>query len=67
MSTHPMPEDATQRDPDQDPGADTETWRAFLAEAPEPERPKAVGVPFRLVTLLAGLAVFALLVLLLLR
>jgi hypothetical protein len=46
--------------------ANTEMFRAFVDRG-EPERPKAVGAPFRIVTLLAGLAVFALLVFLLLR
>ena len=50
----------------EDVGANTEMWQAFAAQ-PEPERRKAVGAPFRLLTLLAGLVVFVLIVWLLLR
>jgi hypothetical protein len=52
--------------PDPDDSANTEMFRAFVDRG-EPERPKAVGAPFRILTLLAGIAVFALLVFLLLR
>jgi hypothetical protein len=67
MTTPPGPDEDLPRDREEELGADTETWRAFLAGSEEPERPKAVGAPFRIVTLLAGLAVFVVLVLLLLR
>lgn len=39
-----------------DPIADTGRFEAF-AEAAEPARPARVGVPFRVLTLVAGLAV----------
>jgi hypothetical protein len=52
--------------PVEDPGADTERWQAFAARSAA-ERPKAVGAPFRILTLLGGLVVFVLIVLLLLR
>jgi hypothetical protein len=57
------------RDPssEEDPGADTESWQAFAASPPEPRRAKPVGAPFRLLTLLGGLVVFAVIVALLLR
>ncbi len=51
----------------EDVGADTETWRAFASSSSEADKPKAVGAPFRILTLLGGLVVFALIVLLLLR
>lgn len=50
----------------QDDAADTQMFRAFV-ERDEPERPKAVGAPFRIATLLIGLLVFAGLVYLLLQ
>lgn len=46
--------------------ADTQMFRAFV-ERNDVERPKAVGAPFRIITLLLGLAVFAGLVFLLLQ
>ncbi len=49
-----------------DEGADTAMFRAF-AERGEESRPPMVGAPFRILTLLAGLAVFAVIVVLLLR
>lgn len=54
--TRPEPEDS----------ADTQMFRAFV-ERKDVERPKAVGAPFRIVTLLVGLVVFAGLVYLLLQ
>jgi hypothetical protein len=56
MSDHPDDR------PVEDPGANTEMWQAFAAGPPEAERPKAVGAPFRLITLGIGLVVFALIV-----
>jgi hypothetical protein len=53
--------------PDPDDSANTEMFQAFVARGEEADRPKAVGAPFRILTLLAGLVVFALLVYLLLR
>ena len=50
MSDLPPPQDA-------DPSADTQTFRVFAERKDEP--PKAVGAPFRIVTLLIGLALFA--------
>ena len=49
-----------------DDSADTQMFRAFV-DRPEMERPKAVGAPFRIITLLVGLLIFAGLVFLLLR
>ena len=49
-------------DPDEESSANTQMFRAFVDRDEKPERPKAVGAPFRILTLLAGLAVFALLV-----
>jgi hypothetical protein len=57
--------DRPEHDPETDPGADTQMWQAFARE-PEPERPKAVGAPFRILTLLGGLVAFGLIVWLLL-
>ncbi len=60
----------TPDDPGRDPaddGANTEMFRAFVDRDDATDRPRAVGVPFRVVTLLAGLAVFAVLVFWLLR
>lgn len=54
-------------DDPEDVGANTEMWQAFAAERPETERPKAVGAPFRILTLVGGLVVFVLIVFLLLR
>jgi hypothetical protein len=55
-------------DDDLDPGADTATFRAFASGGDTPsERPRAAGVPFRIATMLVGLAVFAGLVWLLLQ
>ena len=41
--------------------ADTQMFRAFVERAPEAERPKPVGAPFRILTLLGGLVVFVVL------
>ena len=41
-----------------DGSADTQMFRKFVEQNDEP-RPKAVGAPFRVITLLIGLAVFA--------
>ena len=49
----------------EDTSADTQMFRAFVERAPEAERPKPVAPPFRILTLLGGLVVFALLVYLL--
>ena len=49
-----------------DDSADTQMFRQFV-ERDEPARPKAVGAPFRIITLLIGLAVFAALIFLLLK
>ena len=51
--------------PDPDEG-DTQMFRAFV-ERKDAEPPKAVGAPFRIITLLIGLVVFAGLVYLLLQ
>jgi len=50
-----------------DPAADTGMFRAFAQRPPDPPRPRAVGVPFRILTLLGGLAVLALVIWLLLQ
>ena len=50
---------------ERDTTADTGTFRAFVER--DEERPKAVGAPFRLITLAIGLLVFAGLVWLLLK
>jgi hypothetical protein len=55
----------TDDDLDLDPGADTETFRAFAEQQESTD--KAAGVPLRLLTLLVGLLAFALVVWLLLR
>lgn len=49
----------TDSSPDEhvDPTADTARFKAFVAAGAQPERPSRVGVPFRLLTLLAGLVV----------
>ena len=52
--------------PSEPDDADTQMFRAF-AERKDVERPKAVGAPFRIITLLIGLVVFAGLVYLLLQ
>ena len=49
----------------EDNAADTQMFRAFVER--EPERPKAVGAPFRILTLLGGLVVFVVLGYLLLQ
>lgn len=68
MTSEPGPEPPPRNEPpEDDDAADTQAWQAFLEGSSEPERPKAVGAPFRILTLLAGLAVFVLVVLLLLR
>lgn len=56
-----------QPTPEHDDSADTAMFRAFVEREPENERPRAVGAPFRIITLLIGLAVFAGLVWLLLQ
>lgn len=53
MSDPPDPED---------PGGNTEMFAAFQARRPEPEPRRAVGAPFRILTLLGGLVLLALLV-----
>lgn len=50
-----------------DDSADTGMFRAFVDRDDGAKRPRAVGAPFRVLTLLAGLAVFAVIVFLLLR
>jgi hypothetical protein len=50
----------------QDEGADTQMFRAFV-ERDDDAAPKAVGAPFRLLTLAIGLLVFAGIVWLLLK
>ena len=47
-----------QRLPDDEVGATTEKFRAFTQQD-EIQRPKAVGAPFRILTLLLGLAALA--------
>jgi hypothetical protein len=49
--------DSTPPDDHVDPTADTGAFEAFVAAGAQPERPAKVGVPFRLLTLLAGLVV----------
>ena len=53
----------TAQPPPQEPddAADTQMFRKFVEgdERVEDERPRAVGAPFRIITLLIGLAVFA--------
>ena len=60
MTAPPPPEEP-------DGSADTQMFRKFVEGDGAPERPKAVGAPFRIVTLLLGLIVFAGLVYLLLQ
>lgn len=52
-----------------DDGADTQMFQRFVENERRDrvERPKAVGAPFRILTLLGGLAVFAVLVYLLFK
>ena len=50
---------------DLDPGADTETFRAFARQEEPPS--KTLGMSFRILTLLIGLLAFALVAWLLLR
>ena len=68
-SEHERPD--ASRDADLDPAADTTMFQAFVQRAEEGEQDfhtgRPVGAPFRLATLLVGLAVFAGLVWLLLR
>lgn len=52
--------------PEPDDGADTQMFRAFV-DRKEAEPAKAVGAPFRIITLLVGLVVFAGIVFLLLQ
>ena len=54
------------RPSDPDDSADTQMFRAFV-DRKDAERPKAVGAPFRIITLLVGLVVFAGIVFLLLQ
>ena len=57
-------------DPELDPAADTTMFQAFVRRAEQQddtERAKAVGAPFRIMTLVIGLGVFAGLVWLLLK
>jgi hypothetical protein len=46
----------------EDPGADTQMWQAFASGSDQPAPRKAVGAPFRIVTLLGGLIAFGLIV-----
>lgn len=55
----------TDDDLDLDPGADTETFRAFAEQQQQTGR--CVGMPFRILALLIGLLAFALVAWLLLR
>ena len=57
---------STQPPPEHDDAADTQMFRKFV-ERDEPAPPRAVGAPFRIVTLLIGLAAFAAIVWLLLK
>lgn len=52
--------------PESNDSADTQMFRAFV-ERKDTEPPKAVGAPFRIITLLIGLVVFAGIVFLLLQ
>lgn len=52
---------------DTDPSADTGMFRAFANRPPDTPQPKAVGASFRLLTLLGGLALLALVIWLLLQ
>lgn len=61
-----LPPGADPTRPAVDDSADTSRFRAFAERREEPP-PKAVGVPFRLLTLAAGLLAFALVVVWLLR
>lgn len=49
--------DATPPHEPADPTADTGRFQAFVEGAGEPARPARVGVPFRVLTLLAGVIV----------
>ncbi|MGH3665481.1 MAG: hypothetical protein ACRDU8_05240 [Egibacteraceae bacterium] len=60
------PDERREGAPPPDDGADTERFRAF-AERRDTEPARAAGAPFRIVTLLIGLVVFAGLVVLLLK
>ena len=60
MTTPPPPQEP-------DGSADTQMFRKFVEGDDGQARPKAVGAPFRIVTLLLGLIVFAGLVYLLLK
>lgn len=53
--------------PEDDLSADTERFRRFARSDGEAAPARAVGVPFRLLTLAAGLLVLALVIWLLLR
>lgn len=50
-----------------DDSADTQMFRKFVEREDEPVTRSAVGAPFRIVTLLIGLAVFAVLIWLLFK
>lgn len=65
--TDPQPEqpDGHRRRADADI-EDTQAFKQFVENGDE-EPPKPVGAPFRIITLLAGLAAFAVIVVLLLR
>jgi hypothetical protein len=52
--------------PEDDDSANTEMFQAFV-DRPDEQRGRAVGAPFRLLTLLVGLVVFAGIVWLLLQ
>jgi hypothetical protein len=62
MDPSERPADATPVDD----AADTQMFRAFVDRS-DGDRPRAVGVPFRLLTLAVGLLVFAGIVWLLLK
>lgn len=46
----------------EDPAGNTEMFAAFQARPVDPEPRRAVGAPFRIITLLAGLVLLAVLV-----
>ena len=66
--TDPQPEqpDGPRRRADADI-EDTQAFQAFVEDGQGAAEPAPVGAPFRIITLLAGLAAFAVIVVLLLR
>lgn len=56
-----------QRPPEEDPGANTEMFRAFVAGDERQQPARASGSTFRIVTLLVGLGVFVAVVVLLVK